>query len=59
MGLSPVMEIWNVTDLWNLIEAGRRWRQKDGRKITDKTGFMITSMNDVLRKDLYTCALQV
>lgn len=57
MGLSPVMEIWNVTDLWNLIEEeeGLRWkhREKDGRKHIDKRGFMITSMDLCVQ-----CALQ-
>lgn len=47
MGLSPVMEIWNVTDPWNLIEEveGQRWKhgEKDERKHADKKGFLITS----------------
>lgn len=50
MGLSPAMEIWNVTDLWNLIEEeGQRWRKKHGvkdeRKRADKKGFITISRN--------------
>lgn len=44
MGLSPVMEIWNVTDAWNLIEEEEEegaeigsWEKKNEKKRADKT----------------------
>lgn len=38
MGLSPVMEIWNVTDVWNLIEEeGEEGAEMEaGRKKNEK-----------------------